>query len=162
MKKKNNSIFYLLLLIFISSCSGYKPIFNTANIDFQISGHSIEGDQKIGKIIYSKLNYLTKKNTNKKKKIIIKIKAKKEKKTTSKDKAGKILEYRLYLNTQIEVKNYLNNNVLLNHTFSDSSVFKVQDQYSETLRLETKALDNLINKTYQDLLIIITETVLKK
>ena len=38
-------------------------------------------------------------------------------------------------------------------TSPSSSVYKVQDQYSETIKLENQTIENLINKTYQDLLI---------
>ena len=58
--KKNNYLLLplIVLLIFINSCVGYKPIFSSSNIKFKISDYKIEGNQKIGKIIYSKLNLL--------------------------------------------------------------------------------------------------------
>lgn len=166
MKKDNFLLLPLIvLLIFISSCTGYKPIFSSSNIKFKISDFKIEGNQKIGKIIYSKLNYLSKYNEDKKdevQNIFVKINVKKQKKITSKNSAGKILEYRILLNTQILVINYENKNEILNYNFNDSSPFRVQDQYSETLKLENQTLENLINKNYQDFLIILTETISKK
>ena len=80
----------------------------------------------------------------------------------NKNSAGKILEYRLHLNTNIVVQNFANKNELINHNFNDSSPFRVQDQYSETLKLENQVLENLINKTYQDLLIMLTKTISKR
>ena len=41
----------------------------------------------------------------------------------------------------------------MDSSFDYSSSYKVQDQYSETKKLEDRSLDDLINKTYQDLLI---------
>ena len=57
------------------------------------------------------------------------------------------------MSTQISVKNYLTGDKLMDSSFDYSSSYKVQDQYSETKKLEDRSLDDLINKTYQDLLI---------
>ena len=55
MKKINYLILSYVLLICISSCSGYKPIFGSQNIEFRIIDYSIEGDKALGKNIYSEL-----------------------------------------------------------------------------------------------------------
>ena len=44
-------------------------------------------------------------------------------------------------------------NEILNENFSFSSVYKPQDQYSETIKLENQTTQNLINNIYQDFLI---------
>jgi hypothetical protein len=45
-------IFYLLttfvLLIYIESCTGYKPIFGSSNLEFKIADYSILDDKKVG------------------------------------------------------------------------------------------------------------------
>ena len=46
------------------------------------------------------------------------------------------------------------------HNFNSFSSYKVQDQYSETIKLENKATDNLVDETYQDLLIKLSESLL--
>ena len=43
-----------------------------------------------------------------------------------------------------------------------SSSYKVQDQYSDTKEIENRAIENLINKTHQDLLIKISEIALNE
>ena len=48
---------------------------------------------------------------------------------------------------------------ILNETFVFSSTYTVQDQYSETIKLENKSLENLINETYEDLLIKLIENI---
>ena len=57
-------IFYLLttfvLLIYIESCTGYKPIFGSSNLEFKIADYSILGDKKLGNKIYSKLYGISK------------------------------------------------------------------------------------------------------
>ena len=51
---------------------------------------------------------------------------------------------------------------ILSQTFSYSSTYKVQDQHSETIKLENKSIEDLINKTYQNLLIRLSESILTK
>ena len=164
MKKIAYLIISFILLICINACTGYKPIFGSSNIQFEIADYSIDGDKKLGKQIYYKLYNLSKSNKNKAEtqSLYIKIKVSKEKNATIKDSTGKILEYNINLNTQVIVKDYLTNDELLNHNFTSSLSYKVQDQYSETEKFENTSIDNLINKTYQDLLIKLTENIVKK
>ena len=45
---------------------------------------------------------------------------------------------------------------------TETSSYKVQDRYAETLNLENKTLENLVNKTFQDLLIAMSEKTISK
>ena len=148
-------------MIGINACSGYKPIFNSSNINFEISDYLIEGDEILGNEIYYKLLNLTKKKINNvdAKNLYIKINVSKNKSAAAKDQAGKTLEYKIQLNTKFFVKDYLTDKELLNHTFISSVIYKVQDQYSETLKLENKSITDLTNKTYQDLLTKLIENI---
>ena len=153
-----NKITYLIIsitfLIFINACAGYKPVYTTS-LQFKIADYSIKTDKKLGRQIYSKLYNLsnTLKNSTQAQKVTIIIDAKKAKKATVKNSAGKILEYKIILDTNIIIKDYLSDDEILNQNFSYSSTYKVQDQYSKTIKLENKSIENLINKTYQNLLI---------
>tara|TARA_B100000686_G_C16520545_1_gene826984 strand:+ start:102 stop:590 length:489 start_codon:yes stop_codon:yes gene_type:complete len=162
MKKTIYLIISFVLLTYISACSGYKPIFGSSNFQFQISDYLIKGNKKLGNQIYSKLYNLS--NSNKEnpdsQSIYIIIETSKDKIPTVKNSAGKILEYRINLNSNIVVKNYLTNEEILTHNFTSFSSYKVQDQYSETINLENKATENLIDKTYQDLLMKLSESLL--
>ena len=164
MKKITTLPFLFAILICIYACADYKPIFGSTNLQFEIAGHSVEGDKKLGNKIYSKLYNLSKSNKNQKEitSVVINIKVLKEKKSTSKDATGKILEYKINLNTKVIVKNYLTNDTLLDKNFISSSSYKVQDQYSETIKLENKVIENLIDRTYQELLIKLSENILAK
>ena len=53
--------------------------------------------------------------------------------------------------------NYLLEENILSHNFIMSSSYKVQDQYSETKKLEERTTENLVNKTYEELLIMLSE-----
>ena len=145
----------LILLIGINACAGYKPILSTSNLQFEISDYSIKGDKSLGKKIYTKLYNLSQfsKNNTAVKNINISIEVSKDKTAKVKNSAGKILEYKISLNTNIEIKDYFTNDQILSHNFNYSSSYKIQDQFSDSLRLENKTIENLLDKTYQDLLI---------
>ena len=164
MKKITTLPFLFAILMCIYACADYKPIFSSTSLQFEIADYSVEGDKKLGNKIYSKLYNLSKSNKNQKEitSVVINIKVLKEKKSTSKDATGKILEYKINLNTKVIVKNYLTNDKLLDKNFISSSSYKVQDQYSETIKLENKVIENLINITYQELLINLSENILTK
>ena len=159
-------IFYLLttfvLLIYIESCTGYKPIFGSSNLEFTITDYSILGDKKLGNQIYSKLYGLSQstKNTSEIKNIYVSINTSQNKNATTKSSSGKILGYRINLSTIITIKDSMTENEILNDTFSFSSTYKVQDQFSETIKLENQIIKNLIEKTYQNLLIKLSKNLL--
>ena len=163
MKKNSLIIISFLLLIFINACSGYKPIFSSTNFNFIISDYEIMGDKVLGNQIYLKLRNISSTNkTDDIQNLKIFINASKEKKSTVKDSAGKILEYKITLNTNIIINDFLTDEVILKQEFSTYSNYKVQDQYSETKNLENKTLENLIDRTHQDILIRISEKISKK
>ena len=158
MKKITYLTISFILLIGINACAGYKPIFSTSNLQFEISDYSIKGDKSLGKKIYTKLYNLSQshKNNTAVKNINISIEVSKDKTAKVKNSAGKILEYKISLNTNIEIKDYFTNDQILSHNFNYSSSYKTQDQFSDSLKLENKTIENLIGKTYQDLLIKMT------
>ena len=164
MKKITTLPFLFTILICIYACADYKPIFGSANLQFEIADYSVEGDKKLGNKIYSKLYNLSKSNKNQKEttSVVINIKVLKEKNSTSKDATGKILEYKINLNTTVKANNYLTDDKILDSKFALSSSYKIQDQYSETIKLENKLIGNLINLTYQELLIKLSENILLK
>ena len=152
-------IAYLTLLIILSisikSCSGYKPIFSTSNLNFNIQSYSIEGNRRLGNNIYSKLHNLSKAQKNKEnlKNIDLYINVLDSKESTSKDTAGKILEYKISIRVEIKINDSTNSKKILNEVFTSSTSYKTQSEYSQTLKLEEKSLDNLLNSTYQKVLI---------
>ena len=153
MKKITYLIISIIFLNFINACAGYKPIYTT-NLQFRIADYSIKSNKTLGRQIYSKLYNLSKSNKKnaETKSITIIIDITKNKTATAKDSAGKVLEYKVILNSNITIKDYLTDDKILNQNFSYSSVYKVQDNHSETIKLENKSIEDLINKMYQDLL----------
>ena len=161
MKKIASLSIAFILLVYLSACAGYKPIFSSSNLQFKINDYFIQGNKKLGNQIYSKLYILSKSNDGdlNAQNINITINLIKNKNATAKNTAGKIIEYRVSLNTNIIVKNFLTNAIILNQNFISSSSYTVQDQHSETIKLENKNIENLLNKTYQDLLIIMSKNM---
>ena len=163
MKKITSLIISIIFLTFINACAGYKPLYTT-NFQFKIADYSIQTNKKLGRQIYSKLYNLSSPNENNAdiKNIAISIDITKAKSPTTKDSKGKILEYRITLNSTFIIKDYFSGNEILNQNFSFSSAYKVQNQYSETIKLENKSIANLIDKTFQNLLIKMSENILTK
>ena len=153
MKKIAYPIFLFILLIFINGCVGYEPIFGSTNVQFEIADYSIEGNKILGNKIYSKLYSLSKskKDDQNLRRVDLVIKVSKDKNVTTKDSAGKILQYKITLNTDIKVTDFITKDKILNQIFVSSLTYKVQDKYSDTVDLENRSIEDLLNKTYQEL-----------
>ena len=164
MRKIIYPILPILLIILISACAGYKPIFESVNLNFEISDYSIKGEKILAKRIYSKLYNLSRatKNNDDRRNISILIDVSKTKKATSKDSTGKILEYKVTLNTKIEINDYLTNDQILNQNFISSLNYKSQNEYSDTVKLENQSINSIINNTYEELLIKLSQNILIK
>ena len=164
MKKTIFLIISLFLLIYINACAGYKPIFGSSNFEFKIADYSINGNKKVGNKIYSKLHNISKLNKNNSdvQSVRVSIDTSMDKLAIVKNSAGKILEYKINLNTNIIIYNFLTDEEVLNQNFSYYSSYKVQDQHSETLKLENKIIENLVDTTYQNTLIKISESFTTK
>ena len=164
MKKNTFTILLIVLLIFINGCSDYKPIFSSTNLEFNIANYSLEDNKTLGEKIYSKLKRASKLNGNNEnvRKIDILIKASQNKKATAKDASGKILQYKISLNIDVKIKDYLTEDEILNETYSSSFTYKIQNQYSDTLKLEERSINQLVDKTYQQILIKLSENIITK
>ena len=164
MKKITYLIFAFIVLIFISECAGYKPIFGSTNIQFDIADYSIKGDKIIGKKIYSRLHRLSKSEKNDQNITSVKllIDTLKNKEATVKDSVGKILEYKITIKTKIITTDFITDEKILNQTFISSLTYKVQDQHSDTIKLENKSVENLINKIFQEILIKLSHNITTK
>jgi len=164
MKKIFYPILSFILLIFIGGCAGYEPIFGSTNLQFKIADYSIKGNKILGNKMYSKLYGLSKskKDDQNLRSIGLVIEISKDKKTTNKDSAGKISEYKITLNTNIKVTDFITRDNILNQIFTSSITYKVQDKYSDTINLENTSTENLLNKTYQELVIRLAQNIITK
>ena len=151
-----------LILIFLNNCTGYKPIFSSGNLQFEIAEYSIKGDKMVGNKLYSRLKKISKSEENNQnvRSINLQIKSSTDKKATSKDSAGNILAYRITLITEIKVKDFNNDEKILNQKFNYSLSYDVQDQISETKKRENRSIDDLLDKTYRELLIVLSKNII--
>ena len=164
MKKIYYSILLIILFIFVNGCSGYKPIFSSVNSQFQISDYSIEGDKILGNKIYSKLYSLSesKKDDQNLRSVDLVIKVSKDKNAITKNSAGKILQYKITLNIDVKIIDFITKDKILNQIFISSLIYKVQNKYSDTVNLENQTIENLLNKIYQELVIKLTQNIITK
>jgi len=162
MKKISYLVVSLIILINMSACTGYKPIFGSSSLEFKITDYSLSGNKKLGNQIYSQLYNLSKasKKSPEVKNIYISIHTSKNINATVKDSAGKILAYRISLSTKVLVKDSITENEILNENFSFSSTYQTQDQFFDTKNLENQSMENLIQKTYQELIIKLSNNIL--
>ena len=161
MKKVKFFFVGIILILLINNCAGYKPVFGTGNFQFKILNYTLEGEKKLGNQIYSKLYSITKsiKDEDVSKNIDVTINSKKIKEATSKDSAGKTLEFKIEIYTKIIVKDYFGDQIILDKNFIVSESYKVQNQYSETISNENRTIENLINKTFEEILIELSEKI---
>ena len=159
MKKITFLIIPAILFIYINACSGYTPIYSSSNFNFKIEDYSLKGEERLANLIYRKLYNisLSNKDNPDAQSISLSIETDKERKPTVKNSAGKILEYQVNLNTKIIINDFLTEKGILNKDFNYSISYKVQDEHSETIKLENKNIENLVNKTYEDVLIKISQ-----
>ena len=161
MKKLILLIISGILFLYLNACAGYTPIYSSSKFNFKIENYSIKGEKRLSNLIYRKLYNisLSNKDNQNLKSISLSVETIKDKKPTIKNSAGKILEYEVNLNTNVIINDYLTDKLILNQNFDYSISYEVQNEHSETIKLENKNIENLIDKTYQDILIKISENV---
>ena len=164
MKKITFLIIPTILFIYINACTGYTPIYSSSNFNFKIEDHSLKGEERLANSIYRKLYNVSLSNKNNPgvQSISLSIETNKERKPTVKNNAGKILEYQINLNTNVVINDFLTEKMLLDQNFNYSISYKVQDVHSETIKLENRNIENLVNKTYQDIQIKIVEITISQ
>ena len=149
MKKLTFLIISGILFLYLGACAGYTPIYSSSKFNFKIENYSIKGEERLANLIYRKLYNvsLSNKDNLNTQSISLSILTTKEKKPTIKNSAGKILEYEINLNSNIIINDFYTDEIMLNQNFNYSISYKVQDEHSETIKLENKNIENLIDKT---------------
>ena len=57
------------------------------------------------------------------------------------------------------VKDFVNNTKIFDYNFVFSINYKTQAQYYDTINLENKTIESLVDKTYQELLLKLSEYI---
>ena len=145
---KKNLIKLLILLFFISGC-GYSPIFSSKNSNFSIYELSSSGNIKLNKIIISRLNNY--KNSNSERQFSLIIDTNLNKQIASKDTKGNPKSYRIYLKTNVLVKD-LDDNVK-EKSFSKTIDYNNKSNKSELKKYENETLKNFAKKISEEIII---------
>ena len=161
MKKITYCVISFILFVYINACVGYEPIFDSSNLQFKIADYTIEGNKVLGKKIYAKLYNISQSSENDQnvRSVDFFINVSKDKNASVKNSAGKILEYKITLNSEIKVKDFITDDQILNQTFTFSLTYNVQNQQSDTVKLENRSIETMIDKTYQELLIKLSQNI---
>ena len=140
----------LVLVLFLTNCSGYKPIFSTKDVNFFIDQVIITDNDKISYKIKKKLKTYSSENTNKIK-INLNINSSKEIKVISKDNKGDALMFNLIINSSIEI---LSNDVVQKkYKFTEKFTFKNQTNKFELEQYKRSLEDELIDKIFEKLIL---------
>jgi len=145
---KKNLIIILILLFFLPGC-GHTPIFSKKNSNFSIYELSASGNNKLNKIINSKLNNY--KDLDSPKKFSLIIETYLNKKISSKDSKGNPKFYRINLVSDISIKD--SNGIVKNKSFSKSIDYKNRSNKSDLKKYENEISKNLAEKISAEIII---------
>ena len=145
---KKNLIIILILLFFLPGC-GHTPIFSKKNSNFSIYELSASGNNKLNKIINSKLNNY--KDSDSPRKFSLIIKTYLNKKISSKDSKGNPKSYRINLVSDISIKD--SNSIVKNKSFSKSIDYKNKSNKSDLKKYENEISKNLAEKISDEIII---------
>ena len=140
----------LVLVLFLTNCSGYKPIFSTKDVNFFIDKIIITDNDKISYKNKKKLKPYSSENTNKIK-INLNINSSKEVKIIAKDNKGDALIFNLVINSSIEI---LSNDIVeKKYKFTEKFTFKNQANKFELEQYKRSLEDELIDKIFEKLIL---------
>ena len=140
----------LILVLFLTNCSGYKPVFSTKDINFFISQIIITDNDKISYKIKKKLKPYSSENINKIK-ISLNINSSKKVKIISKDNKGDALMFNLVINSNVDI---LSNDIVeKKYKFTEKFTFKNQTNKFELEQYKRSVEDELIDKIFEKLIL---------
>ena len=131
--------FLIIIFIFIFNCN-YKPLLNNDRLK-QLKFHQIEtsGNKRIAQIIVNKLNIVK----DKKGVFVISVNGKKSVDIANKSVTGKILNYNITLECDVEIKNSLSGKILYTKKITNSQNYKASSMYSDTVSREKKIIEDV-------------------
>jgi len=139
-----------ILVLFLTNCSGYKPVFSTKDINFFISQIIITDNDKISYKIKKKLKPYSSENINKIK-ISLNINSSKKVKIISKDNKGDALMFNLVINSNVDI---LSNDIVeKKYKFTEKFTFKNQANKFELEQYKRSLEDELIDKIFEKLIL---------
>jgi len=142
MIKKN--IFCIMLMILITECAGYKPLYSGDKSNFSIGEIDYEGDDvSIAKEIGKNLkNIIRTEDDSRKINMIINIKKNKE--VATKDTKGTTTNFEMRIVINVMATEASSNKALLDKEYSFQKIYQNKSTASETANLESKIIDETV------------------
>tara|TARA_B100000029_G_scaffold15905_1_gene16416 strand:+ start:189 stop:659 length:471 start_codon:yes stop_codon:yes gene_type:complete len=132
-------LFALLVLISVQNC-GYQPLLTEKYQKFNINTFDISGDKKLGQMLANRfVEFKDSENQ-----LMCKINIEKNREISNKDSAGKVLEYSLDVNINLEALSTLDGSSILRKNYSQKRSYKASKFYIDTLSREKIITDDLL------------------
>ena len=144
---KLKTLIILIFAIFLTGC-GFKIVNQNYLNDYKLTEVNIEGDNRISYLLKNKLK-IFKQTGSKDLKIDITIN--KIKNINEKNIQNQITKYGIMIT--VNVKFYIaEKNLMDNFTITKSGVYSVNDRYSETVNIEKRLVENMVNNINEQIL----------
>ena len=141
-------IIFISLIIFLSNCAGYKPIFTSDQTNFYIEKIEISDDSKhVRKLIKSLKPYSV---DNGKQSITLKLDLDKQENIIMKDAKGDPASYEIKIELKVDVVTMDGTNKL---NFKENFTFNNQSNKFELNQYKKNMETNLINKIFENLIL---------
>ena len=144
---KKNIIILILSTFIITSC-GYKSIYSSKNLNFNISEFEVTDKTKISRKIKSNLDSYKKNNS--KNFYYIKINSKKEINIISKDSKGDPSNFEMTIISEITILN--DEKIVKNKVFLESFNYKNSSNKFDLKQYEKNIEENLTNKIIENII----------
>ena len=132
-------LFALLVLIVVQNC-GYQPLLTEKYQKFNINTFDISGDKKLGQMLVNR--FIEVKDSENQ--LLCRINIERNRKISNKDDSGKVLEYSLDINLNLEALSVLDGSSVLRKNYSQKKSYKASKFYIDTLSREKIIADNLV------------------
>ena len=141
-------IIFISLIIFLSNCAGYKPIFTSDQTNFYIEKIEISDDSKhVRKLIKSLKPYSV---DNGKQSITLKLDLDKQENVIMKDAKGDPASYEIKIELKVDIITMNGTNKL---NFKENFTFNNQSNKFELNQYKKNMETNLINKIFENLIL---------
>ena len=141
-------IILISLVIFLSNCAGYKPIFTSDQTNFYIEKIEISNDNKLVRKLVKNLKPYS--IDNGKQSITLKLDLNKQENVIMKDAKGDPASYEIKIKLNVDVITKDGNNKL---NFEENFTFNNQSNKFELNQYKKNTETNLINKIFENLIL---------
>ena len=142
-------ILIFLILILLSNCSGYSPIFSSKITNFYIEEIIVNDDNKLIRRIIKNLKPYT--INNNKKKIRLELDLKLSESVILRDEKGDVASQEMKIT--LNVKSILQDKKVIEYVFIENFSFKNQSNKFELNQYKKNIQSNMIDKIYEDLIL---------